>query len=273
MKYFENKLVYITGGSSGIGLSTANLLVKSGASVVIFARNQKKLLEVKKNLELIKKNDLQKIFNIQIDVSNNEDVQKIIPATIKKIGIPDIIINCAGIGYSANFDVIEYDKYKQIFDINVFGTRNINFAIIPFFKKHGGHIVNVSSVAGLIGIYGYSAYGASKFAVFGMSEAMRSELKSDKISVSVLCPPEVDTPLLQEEAKTIRPEAKAVKLMTGVLDTKTVAKILLKGIRKNKFVIIPGAKAKFIYFLYKLFPNISRLFTDFIIKLNKIKER
>ena len=94
--------------------------------------------------------------------------------------------------------------------INLYGARNAIAALLPHMRNQGGHIVNVSSIAGLIGVFGYTDYCASKFGLIGFSEALRSELDSQGIMVSVLCPPDTDTPGLAEENLTKPPETLAV---------------------------------------------------------------
>jgi len=129
--------------------------------------------------------------------------------------------------------------------------------------------VNVSSLGGLIGMYGYSAYGGSKYAVVGMSEAMRAELAPQGIRVQVLCPPEVDTPMVREERASITPEALAVKLMAGQLTVDQVARVLLRGIERGSFIIIPGFLARSTWVLSRFFPRFSRKVSDLVLKMNR----
>ena len=153
--------------------------------------------------------------------------------------------------------------------INVYGTRNTVSAILPFMKqKGGGHIVNVSSVAGMIGMYGYTLYCTSKYAIVGFSECLRSELKRFNITVTLVCPPEVKTPFVAEEAKTLPPEARVVKNLAGLLSTERVAKAIVRGISRKRFMVVPGFMAKSLLFWHRISNGLlTRTPADLIIKL------
>lgn len=119
-----------------------------------------------------------------------------------------------------------------------------------------------------MGLFGYTAYGTSKFALVGFSECLRSELKRYNIAVSVVCPPDVKTPMTEKEAKTIPPEGHAVKMLAGSLKPEYVAKVIVKGIAKRKFLIIPGHTANALYLFQRYFGGgLSRAISDFVIRL------
>ncbi len=129
-------------------------------------------------------------------------------------------------------------------------------------KEKGGIIVNVSSIAGFIGVFGYSAYGVSKYGIIGISEVLYSELKRYNIHVSVLCPPDTDTPQFAEEEKTKPPETKAIAGTAKLMTPEAVAKSLIKGIERKKFMIIPGFSGKFIYFMKRHLPGFVQFVFD-----------
>ncbi len=268
MKYYNNKNIYITGGSSGIGLEMAKQLFGYGATITIIGRNEIKLRNAKKSIEKFRIKADQKLFELSLDVSNNENVEHKISEKIEINGTPDILINSAGIAFSGKFENTDFDTFKIILDTNVLGVRNISHTMIPYMKTNGGVIANLSSFAGIFGAYGYSAYSASKFAVLGMSSSMRMELAEYNIKVCAICPPEVDTPLVREESKTISQEAKALKKMLGFLSVEYAAKSILKELRKEKFLIIPGKKAKLTYHINRLFPSITMLISNLVLKIN-----
>ncbi len=268
MKYYRDKLICITGGSSGIGLEMAKNLFSYGADVIIIGRNREKLKSASLDIEKFRIKEGQTLSDYSIDVSKHKDIGKKLKDIVDKTTVPDILINSAGIGYSGRFEDIDFDTFKGILDTNVLGVRNVCHAMIPFMKKKGGVIANLSSFAGIFGTYGYSAYGASKFALLGMSSSMRFELAQYKIKVSAICPPEVDTPLVREESKTISPEAKALKIMTGVLTVEYAAKSILRQLKSEKFLIIPGKKANLVYHFNRLFPGLSRFVSGLVLKMN-----
>ncbi|HXK65646.1 MAG TPA: SDR family NAD(P)-dependent oxidoreductase, partial [Spirochaetota bacterium] len=130
--------------------------------------------------------------------------------------------------------------------------------------------VLLSSLAGLIGVYSYSAYGTSKFAVFGLADCLRSEFKENGIALSVICPPEVDTPFLQAELATIPATAKRIKKITGVLSADTIAKAILKAVQKNTYMVVPGFMGKLTWLLHRLGNGFgTRLITDIIVRYSK----
>ena len=121
-------------------------------------------------------------------------------------------------------------------------------------------------MAGLIGVFGYTDYSASKFAIIGFSEALRSELKQYGITVSVLCPPDTDTPGLDEENKTKPEETKAISASAGLMQPDEVARALIKGMQKEKFLIIPGLDGKSTFMAKRLFPRLVEFIMDRQIK-------
>jgi 3-dehydrosphinganine reductase len=268
MAHFSNKLVFITGGSSGIGLETARLLASQGCSLVLFARGEKMLEEARKTIATGLDNNSQSINTVSMDVADDNDVRQKIKAAVEKFGTPDILINSAGIGTANYFENITYEQFDKAMKINVYGTRNTASAILPFMKQKGsGHIVNISSMAGLIGMFGYSLYCTTKYALVGFSECLRSELKRFNIDVTLVCPPEVDTPFLAEEAKTLPPESRVVKNLAGLMKPEDTAKAIVRGIRKKKFLVVPTLTAKSLFFWHRLSNGLlTRTPADWIVK-------
>jgi short-subunit dehydrogenase len=251
--FFSGQLAYITGGSSGIGLETAKHLAVQGCGLVLFARGEKRLGEVCRDIRQMAVLPSQRIESLPMDVADEGDVRKKIGEAVERFGPPDILINSAGVGVGDHFENIGWEAFDRTMKINVYGVRNTVSAVLPVMKSRGsGQVVNIASVAGLIGMFGYSAYGTSKYALVGMSEALRTELKRYGIAVTLVCPPEVRTPLIEEEAKTLPSEARAVKSLAGILDPDAVAKAVVKGIRKKTFLVIPGRAARFLYFNHRI---------------------
>ncbi len=238
---FKEKLVFITGGSSGIGLETARLLVREGAHVVIFGRTQAKL-------------DATGLTAYSLDVTDNQMVQRVVELAVNEQGVPDILINCAGRAVPHYFEDITYEMFDATMRTNLYGQWSMCAALVP--KMQNGYIVNVSSMAGFIGVFGYSDYAASKYASVGFSEVLRSELRGRGIGVSVLCPPDTDTPGFAEENITKPAETIAASEGGGVMQPAAVALALLDGMRKGRFIIIPGREGKLVYLLKRLFPGL-----------------
>jgi 3-dehydrosphinganine reductase len=266
MKDYSTKTAYITGGSSGIGLSLARELVKRGAKVVLIARNRDRLEHACNELESLTTAGHRNVSIVSLDVSNIDQAREMLPKTVELSGAPDILVNSAGIAYSNYFEKIPYEKFIDMVNINLIGTWNSITVLEPFMRNKGGSIVNVSSIAGFIGTFGYTAYSASKFGVIGLSEALRGELKRYGIRVSVLCPPDTDTPQLVEENKTKPAETEALSGKSKPMSSEAVAKACIRGLEKGKFMNIPGSSGKMIYLAKRLFPSPVNWMMDVLIQ-------
>jgi 3-dehydrosphinganine reductase len=259
---FTGKVAYITGGSSGIGLATAKLLASKGANVIIFARQEGALKEAVDGIEKCRVSPEQRFSCKKLDVAQREMTVEVLAGAVNEFGVPDILINSAGISYPQKFEDTDYKKFDDIIKVNLYGTWNTIDVLLPLLKQKKGYIVNVSSIAGFIGVFGMTSYSASKFGVIGFSEALRSELKSHEVNVSVLCPPDVSTPML-EKADRIKPEeAKAISAGADIMTPEAVAEVLVRALAREDFLVIPNASGKFTYFMKRLFPGLTELIVD-----------
>ena len=262
MKDYNGKIVYITGGSQGIGLAAAKLFAAGGASVAIFARRKLVLDEALKEISGCRQNTEQKFSCFSLDVSKQDEVNSVLQQAVSSIGAPDVLINCAGRAKPGYMGDITYGQFDETIKIDLYGNWNTCSFLVPLMKKKGGYIVNVSSICGFIGVFGYTDYCAAKFGVVGFSEALRSELKQHNIVVSVLCPPDTNTPGYTEENKTKPPETRAVSAAANIMQPEAVAAALVKGMAKGGFMIVPSADGKFTYIMKRLFPWLVDMVTD-----------
>jgi len=256
VKDFVGKTVFLTGGSSGIGLSTAKLLAAEGANVVIFARHEGRLAAALAQIESRRVSPAQRFASRPLDVSNHDMVSAVMAAAVESFGAPDLLINNVGRAVPRAFEDVTFAQFDETMKTNLYGAWSTVSALVPHMKARGGAIVNVSSMAGFIGVFGYTDYCASKFAVVGLSEALRQELRRYGISVSVLCPPDTDTPGLANEDLTKPAETKAVSAGAKLLQPDDVARALLKGIRRGTFMIVPGGEGKLAYFMKRYAPAV-----------------
>jgi short-subunit dehydrogenase len=140
--------------------------------------------------------------------------------------------------------------------VNLYGIWNCVSTLVPHMKARGGTIVNTSSMCGFMGVFGYTDYCASKFGIIGFSQALRQELQPYHIRVSVLCPPDTDTPGFATENLTKPEETKAVSSGAKIMSPDDVAKELIKGIQQDRFMIIPGAEGKMAYRVQRYAPSV-----------------
>jgi 3-dehydrosphinganine reductase len=243
--YFQNKLVIVTGGSSGIGQAMARQLADAGAHVWIWARRETQLRETMSML----KGDGKHAYQV-VDVGERKQVEAALERIRKEAGVPDIVINNAGITCPQYVEKIPIEIFEQINKTNYLGTVYLTQLILPDMLARGsGHIVNVSSTAGFIGAFGFSAYGSTKFAVRGYSDVLRSEMKYRGIRVSILFPPDTDTPMLKAENEYKPFETREISGSTGMLSADAVAKAALQGIARNQYLILPGFNNKLFFWL------------------------
>ncbi len=254
-KFFEGKNIFLVGGSEGIGLEAAKQFAGLGSNVLIFSRAISKLKKALTEIENCRINDGQKLSFMSLDITDNDQVISVMKKAGKEFGSVDILINNVGRAIPGYFEQISYEQFDQTQKVNFYGMRNTVAALAPIMReKKSGIIVNVSSMAGVIGVFGLSDYSASKFAVIGFSEVIRSEFQFDNIQVSVLCPPDTDTPGFEEENKTKPVETMALSESAKLRNPEYVAKALVKGIKKGKFLIVPGFDGKALVFLKRFMP-------------------
>ena len=184
----KNKNIIITGGSSGIGESIIDLLLKNKANVV--------------NIDV---NDNLKTKTIITDITNNQDVTKILNSIPKKI---DILINNAGIGLVGNIENTDEKDFDKIFEVNVKGLFNITKLIIPRMKQNGGSIINMASTAAIVGLDDRFAYSASKGAVMSMTNSIAKDYLSNGIRCNSISPGRVHTPFVDSYLDKFYPNNK-----------------------------------------------------------------
>ncbi|GFE68663.1 SDR family oxidoreductase [Chroococcus sp. FPU101] len=273
--YFQHLHSIITGGSSGIGQATAQLLAKEGSNITIIARDPKKLEAAKHELKKLCKSPEQKILALAADVSDRISIEQAITKAIAQIGLPDILVTSAGIAHPDYFQNLSIDVFEKTMAVNYFGTLYCLKAVLPEMEKRKkGHIIVLSSGAGLIGIYGYSAYSPSKFAIRGLAESLRGELKLSGINLSIVYPPDTDTPQLKQENKTKPPETKAITATAKIWSAEEVGQAILQGIKRNSFIITPGSEMSILAKIHSLFlPLLNQYFDKTVAKVRANKNQ
>jgi NAD(P)-dependent dehydrogenase (short-subunit alcohol dehydrogenase family) len=237
---------------SGLGRALAACYLRRGADVAIFdlATNA----DVLQELETGRQRSSQRIIVYQVSVTDFAGLSDAVTQAVATIGDPELAINCAGIQRAAPFEQLSREDFERVVQVNLFGSRNFAAAVIPHMKR-SARLALVSSMAGFVSNYSYATYCASKFAVVGLGKVLRLELKPRGIDVSLICPPEVDTPMVVDEAKTMHPVSRALKDFGGTLSVEEAIAGILAGLDAGRGVIIPGAKAKLTYFCSRYLPD------------------
>jgi short-subunit dehydrogenase len=231
MKIFKDKVVIVTGASSGIGEATAREFAKLGSKVVLAARSEGKLSSITGELLKYNKN----VLYIVTDVSCEEDCRLLIEKTLDIFGTIDILVNNAGISMRASFLEVDLKVLHRLMDVNFWGTVYCTKYALPYLIEQKGSLVGVSSVAGFHGLPGRTGYSASKFAIHGFLETIRIENLKKGLHVMILAPGFTTTDIRrrallangEEQGESPRDEHK-------LMPPEYVAKWVIKGIKRKK---------------------------------------
>lgn len=230
----------VTGGSSGIGFAAARDLLRRGYRVVLMARRADQLEAAAVRLQA-GHSDRGDIHCRTLDVCNAGHCAALVDEIERDIGSIDYLLTCAGIAEPGLFLDQDLAVHRRQMEINYFGTLNIVQPVArAMAARKRGHLVLVSSGAAFVGIYGYSAYAPSKFAIRGLAETLRAELAEDGVHVSVAFPPDTDTPQYHAEQATKPAVTKAISQGGGLFTAEDVAARIVRGSLAGRFVITHG---------------------------------
>jgi len=252
MSFFENKVVVITGGSDGIGKALIDILIPLGAKIATCSRNFDKLYQLQLEYPSVL------LHTMSCDVSNELECKRFIESVIETFGTIDILINNAGVSMRSLFYDLDLDVIRKTMGTNFFGAVFCTKFALPYILKERGIIVGVSSTAGYRGLPGRTGYSASKFALQGWLEALRTELLRSGVHVMWVCPgftasnirfaaldkdgnPQKDNPLDES------------RLMTAA----DCAKHIVHAIKKRKRTLVLTFTGKLTVFLNKFFPSLA----------------
>lgn len=257
-KCFSGKYGIITGGSKGIGLATSARLFSLGANLCVVARDKNALDAARIEIEKKRIHADQILETISCDTCDQELLVKHFNKLAECWRNPDYLINCVGYARPGYVEELSLSDYRNQMEVNYYGQLVPILALLPGMLKAGkGHIVNISSMLGFMGFMGYAAYCPSKFAVVGLTDALRSELSHRGIRFSVVLPPDVDTPGFAEENRTKPLECVEMSKRAGVLNADAVAEAIVVGIYRQRNEITMG-EAKLVHWLYRYFPWLVR---------------
>ena len=244
---------FVTGGMSGLGNALAKEYVRRGSDVAIFDLNLHE--DVLRDLESSRVCDTQKIVAFRADVTDGDALLTATAEAERQVGRPILALHCAGIQRAQPFDKLPAEHFDQVVQVNLCGSRNFAAAVLPHMER-GSRLALVASMAGFAANYSYAAYCASKFGVIGLGRVLRLEYKPRGIEVSLICPPEVDTPMVVEEMKTMHPASRRLKDVGGTLSVEQAVRAILVGLDAGRGLIIPGRKAKLTYLCSRYLPDV-----------------
>lgn len=228
MKKFENKIVLITGGASGIGKIMVRLLLERKAKVVIWDINQESIAET-----ISEFSHLGNVVGYNVDVANVEQIQEIAKKVKQEIGIVDVVINNAGIIVGKYFNDHSFSDISKTMEINANAPMFITKAFLTdMLDQNSGHICNIASSGGLVSNPKMSVYAASKWSLIGWSDSLRLEMKQldKKVNVTTIMPYYINTGMFD-----------GVKSKIPILEPEAAALTIIKAIETNKkMVTIPG---------------------------------
>ncbi len=247
------RVVIITGATSGIGYATARLFGEMGSRVVLAARSKDKLQEIEEGF----RKDGIEVFSFPTDVKNEEDCRHLVEKTVEKFGRIDILINNAGVSMRALFGDMLLDVFHTIMQTNFWGAVYCTKYALPYLLESKGTVAGVSSLAGLQGLPGRTAYSASKFAMHGFLETLRMEYRSHGLRVMIIAPGFTKTNI-RVSALTAngKPQLKSPRIEGKMMTPEQVAKRIYYGIKNNRRFIVLTATGKVIFFLRKFSPRL-----------------
>ncbi len=252
MSIFTNKIVVITGGSEGIGKALVDAFLQEGAKVATCSRKHDKLY----SLQSVHPGKPLMIYTA--DVSKEQDCRNFIDAVIQSFGTIDILINNAGISMRSLVNEVELDTIRKVMDINFWGTVYCTKFSLPYITKNNGTIAGVSSIAGYRGLPGRSGYSASKFAINGWLEALRTELLDSGTNVMWVCPgftaSNIRNVALNREGKS---QGESPMDESKMMSAAVCAAHILTAIRKRKRSLVLTFTGRQTVFLNRFFPSLA----------------
>ena len=250
----KNKVVIITGASSGIGKALAFAFGQEGANIVITGRKKEALFEVSDELTKQGIDNLPIISDVSIEADNIDVVNK----TIEKYGKIDILINNAGISMRSMFEDCDMEVIKKVMDINFYGTVYATKYALPYIKETKGSIVGVSSIAGYRGLPVRTGYSASKFAMNGFLEALRTELLHTGVHVLTACPGFTQSNIrVASLGSDGNSKGESMRDEGNMMSSEEVAQRILKALKNRDRDMVLTLQGKMVVFLNKWLPKLT----------------
>jgi len=259
---FADQTIIVTGGSMGIGLSTAEEIARLGGSLCLIARHPGPLAQAQQRVQAAASSPGQFVEVLACDVTDAAALAPLLDDFIARRGAPDRLINAVGYAYPRALPQLTLADFRKQMTVNYFGQLIPTLHLLPhWLARGGGHVAFVSSVLGFMSLTGYAAYTPSKYALFGLAETLRHELKPRGVRVSILFPPDTDTPGFEQENRTKPPETARLSEAGKLMTPEAVARAFVRGLLDERFEILPG-EARWIRLLSRLAPGVTRWYLD-----------
>ena len=255
MSSMSGVVVLITGASTGIGQATAEAFADEGAKVILVARAEGRLQRIRSEIEA--RGGV--AVSMPADITDRDSVTKMVDHIIQTEGHIDVLVNNAGIGLLSPVEDMDPVELERVFEVNFFGLVRCTQAVLPYMiKQNRGNIINISSVAGKRAVPHISAYCASKFAVQGFSDSLRMEVGQRGITVTVVCPPRVDTTF--HDTPLMRRKGQRMKVPS--ISAAVVAGEIVKAAKKGSSEVIISFYGKFFVYSHKFAPRLLDWFME-----------
>jgi 3-dehydrosphinganine reductase len=259
---FNEQTAIICGGSKGIGRATALEIVQLGGSVLLVARGQEALQEAAQEAKKVRPTGDQFVEWADCDATDMEAMKPILDDFVTNYGVPDHLINNVGYAYPQYVEKLTLEDFQRNMHENYIGQLVPTMIMLPHFMAVGkGHITFNSSMMGYFGIMGYATYAPTKFAIVGLAEVLRHELKPHGLTFSIIFPPDTDTPGFEIENQSKPPECAMISENAKLMTAEQVSEAIIAGLMKKKFYILPG-EAGWIWRMFRFFPGLVRWIVD-----------
>ena len=248
-----DKIVIITGATSGIGYATARFFGEKGSTVVLAARSKDRLLKIEDDF----RQKGIKVLTVPTDVRKENDCKNLIDKTVDRFGRIDILINNAGISMRAVFGEMLLEVFDTVMQTNFWGTVYCTKFALPYLLKSKGTVTGVSSLAGFQGLPGRTAYSASKFAMHGFLETLRTEYRSKGLRVFIIAPGFTSTNIRKVALTALgKPQMVSPRVEGKMMTAEQVARKIYFGIKNNRRFVVLTPTGKAVFFLRKFSPRL-----------------
>jgi NAD(P)-dependent dehydrogenase (short-subunit alcohol dehydrogenase family) len=272
MNGFQDKVSIITGGTSGIGRALGVALAQKGALVILAGRRIALAKEIAQNLQA----HGYRAEAAGLDVTQAEAVRELVQQIFNRYGRLDYMFNNAGISVAGEARDFTLDHWRDVLNVNLFGTINGVTASYPIMVKQGfGHIINTASIEGLIPLPGSASYVTSKYGVVGLSNALRIEGADLGVNVSVVCPGYIKTDIFHKMKTVGIDRRKILQSLPNRLgmSAEKCSKKILRGVERNKAIIVITGHAKILWMLHRINPGLIFWINKHYVKRYRNKQR